>query len=101
MRWGADTHRFPVLDCPMSGLGYLPRSHHLALLELLRSMARTKELDWGSWRPWRPAAGKGEPGGPELSSQAFQLSDPTLDTDLTTRRPDTDPCGAQDEVLAA
>lgn len=29
----------------------------------LRSMARTKELDWGSWRPWRPAAGKGEPRG--------------------------------------
>lgn len=64
-------------------------------------MPRTKELGWGSWRPWRPASGKGEPRGPELSSQALQLSDPALDTELTTPRPDRDPCGARDEDLAA
>lgn len=98
---GAGTHRFPVLDFPRGGLGCLSKGRHLALPELLRSMARTKELGWGSWRPWRPAAGKGEPRRSELSSQVFQLSDPTLDTDLTTQRPDTDPCGTQDEVLAA
>lgn len=64
-------------------------------------MAGTKESGWGSGRLWRPAAGKGEPRGPEPSSQVFQLSDPALDTELTTPRPDRDPCGVRDEVLAA
>jgi hypothetical protein len=75
----AGPHRFPALDFPMGGPGWRP------LLELLTSIARAKELDWGSWRPWRPPAGEGageaQGGGAVFSNLSAVRA--ALDTDLT------------------
>lgn len=71
-----------------------PRATSLALLELLTSMARADESDWGSWRPWRPPAGKGEAQGARAVFTGLSAVRTALDTDLTTPRPHTDPCGA-------
>lgn len=71
------THTFPGLDFPMGGPGCLP------LLELLISIARAKELEWGSWRPWRHPAGKGEAQGAGAVFSGLSAVRTALDTDLT------------------